>query len=191
MILPYFFASFQWSLSSLQAVFNLLSGLPHTSFVQGMEGFPTGLALPKPESETAPCSSVCVAVSLSDGIKSESCCPEQCMRSVWPVPQAPCVPLTQISLSVRLWLLVLPADSWSTCPQVPSLLSLTAYMPVSMSCFNSLTINLYGRPVPLTAAIPLPTFSILTTQRDLIRYQAIQGIRRPISRWKRGQQMWI
>ena len=62
------------------------------------------------ESETAPCSSVYSAVSQPHGIKNESFCPKQGMKSVWPIPQAPCVPLMQISLSVRLWVLVLPAD---------------------------------------------------------------------------------
>ena len=93
------------------------------------------------ESETAPCSRVYSAVSPPDGIKNESCCPKQGTRSVWPIPQAPCVPLIQVSLSVRLLVPGLPADSWSTCPQVPSSLSLTTYTPVSMSCFNSLTIR--------------------------------------------------
>ena len=71
------------------------------------------------ESETAQCSSVYSTVSPPDGIKNESCCPKQGMKSVWPVPQAPCVPLMQVSLSVQLWVPGLPADSWSPCPQVP------------------------------------------------------------------------
>ena len=93
------------------------------------------------ESETAPCSSVYSAVSQSDGIKNESFWPKQGIKSVWRVPQVPCVPLMQISLSVRLWVPVLPADGWYTCLQVPSSLSLATYRPVSPSCFNSLTIR--------------------------------------------------
>ena len=46
------------------------------------------------ESETAPCSSICVAVSQPDGIKNESCCSKQGTRSVWPLPQASCAPLS-------------------------------------------------------------------------------------------------
>ena len=42
----HFFASFQWSLSSLQVVFILLSVLSHISLLQGLEGFPTGSAMP-------------------------------------------------------------------------------------------------------------------------------------------------
>ena len=93
------------------------------------------------ESETAQRSSVCVAVSPSDGIKNESCCPKQGMRSVWPVPQASCIPLSCRFLSIWLWMPVLSADSWSTWLQVPSLLLFTIYTLVSTSCFKFLTVS--------------------------------------------------
>ena len=74
----------------------------------------------------------------------------------------------------------------SSCWQVAHLTSgtlllpLTRYMPVSTSCFNSLVVGyLYVKPVPLTAATFLPTFSVLATQRNMIRCHAIQVIRRP------------
>ena len=93
------------------------------------------------ESETAQCSSICVAVSPSDGIKNESCCPKQGMRSVWTVPQASCIPLSCRFLSIWLWVPVLSADSWSTWLQVPSLLLFTIYTLVSKSCFKFLTVS--------------------------------------------------
>ena len=77
------------------------------------------------ESETAPCSSVYSAVSQPDGIKNESFWPKQGIKSVWPVPQVPCVPLMQISLSIWLWVLVLlltaglPALRYPLCSHSP------------------------------------------------------------------------
>ena len=71
----------------------------------------------------------------------------------------------------------------------PLLLS-TTYTPVSMSCFNSLTIRYLWRPVPLTATIPLPIFSVLATPR-YDKLSGHPGDKESISRWKRGQQMWV
>ena len=86
--------SFRWSLSPITDIFHsAIPPFPHQP-PAGTGGISHRQPCLDLESETAPCSSVCVAASPPDGIKNESCCPKQGMRSVWPVPQASCVPLS-------------------------------------------------------------------------------------------------
>ena len=121
----HFFASFQWNLSSLQAVFILLSVLSHTSLLQWLEGFLMGSALPGPGVRDSPVQQCICGCFTTWWDQNESCCPKQGMRSVWPVPQVPCVPLMQISLSIWLWVLVLlltaglPALRYPLCSHSP------------------------------------------------------------------------
>ena len=94
----HFFASFQWSLSSLQFSSCFLS-FPTPASCRDWRDFPQAQPCLDLESETAPCSSICMAVLPPDGIKNESCCLNLGMRSVWPIPQASCVPLCFMFLS--------------------------------------------------------------------------------------------
>ena len=98
------------------------------------------------ESETALHNSVCVALSPPDGVKNKSCSPSRAGGLFGLSPREPLPHLAAGFSSSPPGVLVLPADSQPTWPQVLSLLSdviplvpLTVlYVPVSTSCFNSL-----------------------------------------------------
>ena len=137
MIPLHFFSSFQWSLSSLQFSSCFLS-FPTPASCRDWRDFPQAQPCLNLESETAQSSSVFVAVSPPDGIKNESCCPEQGMRSVWPVPQASCVPLSCRFLSQSgcgCWVFLLTAGP----PALRYLLC--SYSPYVCLCpFHALTL---------------------------------------------------
>lgn len=71
----------------LKSSFHPVSHLPHTSHLQGQRNFPQAQPCLELESEKAEWGShrllcICVALSPPDGMKYESCCPKQGMRSV-------------------------------------------------------------------------------------------------------------
>ena len=190
MILPYFFASFQWSLSSLQVVFSLLSVFPHTNLLQGLEGFPTGSALPESGVRDSPVQQ----------------CMCGCFTTWWDkkwvlLPQAghevclACSPGTMCPTyaGFSLNLAVGAGSSWWQLVHLPSGTLCSCSLHIRLCPCHALTLwpwDLYGGPVPLTATTPLPTFSVLATQR-YDKFSGHPGDKEAIRRWKRGQQMWI
>ena len=99
----HFFASSQWSLSSSRAVFILLSVLPHTSLLQGLEGFPTGSALSGPGVRDSPAQQ-CMCGSFTTWWDQKwVLLPKQGRRSVWFVSWGTIAPLSCRFLFQPTW----------------------------------------------------------------------------------------
>ena len=87
--------SFQWSLSSITDIFHsAVPPFPHQP-PAGTGGISHRLSPVWTWSQRQPSAAVYVWLFHHlMGLKNESCCPKHGMRSVWPVPQASCVPLS-------------------------------------------------------------------------------------------------
>ena len=120
--------------------FSSCSRLPHIRLLQGLEGFPTGSALPGPGVRDSPTQQhICVTLSPPDGIQNESCSPSRArgLFGLFPRNNVPHL-----------------AAGFSPSPTM-------------------------GRFFLQTASPPDLTFSVLPTERDIIKCQAIQVIRKP------------
>ena len=126
--------------------FNATPAFPTQASWRDWRDFPQAQPCLDLESETAQCSSVCVALSPPDGIKKWILLPKQGRRSLCLISQEPLPHLAAGFSSSPPGVLVLPADSQPTWPQVFSLLSnviplvpfTVLYVLMSTSYFNSL-----------------------------------------------------
>ena len=95
------------------------SRLPYTRLLQGLEGFPTGSALPGPKVRQP---SVAVYVRLFNHLmvsRMRLAVPSRALGLFVPFPRNHCPTQLQVSLPAQLWVSVLPADSQPTGPQLP------------------------------------------------------------------------
>ena len=123
----HFLASSQWTLSSSRAVFILLSVLPHTSLLQGLEGFPTGSSLSGPGVRDSPAQQCMCGSFTAWWDQKWVLLPKQGRRSVWFVSWGTIAPLSSRFLFQPTWGAV--SSCWQPAHLTPSTLSAHWYHP--------------------------------------------------------------